>query len=414
MISEDTIKQLERNLIKVYVVSFFRYFLLFLPVIVPYFSSLGLTNREVLSLQSVAAFTIVLFEVPTGYFADNFKRKWAMVCSAILRIIAIFCLLRAETFLELLSFEVLFSLSLCFDSGADTAILYDTYSELKRTKSEFSQESTSKILSSKIFCLQIGEALSAVLGGIIAAYSLKYTIYGNFAISFIPLLICLTIQEPSTSRKSISNEIETSSKSTLLSTLRCTLGNSAILSCVALLVFINLLTFIGTWTFQMNWTHRGVDVKYFGYVWALYNVTIALSARIAPRLEKRVGSRWVTVLAGSLPAIGFLGMSQASPLLAIMAGFAIQICRGLQEVTIQRAFNDQIPPKIRATANSIISLGFRASFALIAPIIGYLIEQRGIQYSYICLGIVSFLGFWSIFYFLDKHQFKKQPKAQVA
>ncbi len=401
----NRIQQLERNLSKVYVVSFFRYFLLFLPVIVPYFTSLGLSNQEVLTLQSVAAFTIFFFEVPTGVFADNFKRKWAMVCSAVLRIAAISCLVKAETFQGLLLFEILFSLSLCFDSGTDTAILYDSYAELKSIRSDTSEESTSKILASKIFCLQIGEAISAVLGGLLAAYSLKYTIYGNFVISFIPLLVCLTIIEPSSPPKL--SEAESPDQS-LTSKLRSTFSNSAIASCVVLLVFINLLTFIGTWTFQMNWTHNGVDIKYFGYVWASYNVAIALSARIAPRLEQWIGSRWITALTGTLPALGFLGMSHASTFWAIIAGFAIQICRGFQEVTIQRVFNDQIPAKIRATANSIISLGIRGSFAISAPIFGYLIDQKGIKFSYFWLGITSLLGFWTLFYFLDKYQFKKQ------
>ncbi len=396
---------LRLNLIKIYISSFFRYFILFLPIIVPYFTSLGLTHQQVMTLQSVNAATFFLTEVPTGYFSDRFKRKWAMVCAALIRILSVLSLIRAENFRDLVIFEILFALSLCFDSGTDTAILYDTSEELKQVSGD-AEVGSNGLLSNRMFYLQIGEAVSAVFGGILASYSLRYTVYGSLGVALVQLVIALSVIEPARVKKESAKSAPVASG--VLGALSC-FKNNALMSCGILLIFINLLTFIGTWTYQMNWAHSGVDLKYFGYLWAGYNVAIAFAARLAPRLEAFMGSKWLIVLTGSLPALGFLGMCYSSAILAVASGFALQFCRGFQGVTIHRIFNDQLPSGIRATANSMVSLAIRGFFAAIAPFVGYLVDQRGIKFSYFCLGVSSLVAFGLIFYFVlnrrlfDKH-----------
>jgi len=113
----------------------------------------------VMTLQSVSAATFFLTEVPTGYFSDRFKRKWAMICAALIRIVSVLSLMRAQNFHDLVVFEILFALSLCFDSGTDTAILYDTSEELKSTSGE-PELGSSGLLSNRVFYLQIGVSFS--------------------------------------------------------------------------------------------------------------------------------------------------------------------------------------------------------------------------------------------------------------
>ena len=59
--------------------SFFWLALVIIPVIVPFFESKGLSLAEVYYLQAIFAFVVVVFEVPSGYFADVFGRKNALV-----------------------------------------------------------------------------------------------------------------------------------------------------------------------------------------------------------------------------------------------------------------------------------------------------------------------------------------------
>ncbi len=387
---------LKLNLIKIYISSFFRYFILFLPIIVPYFNSLGLTHQQVMTLQSISAVTFFISEVPTGYFSDRFKRKWAMICAAVIRIFSVISLMLAKDYQDLWMFEVLFALSLCFDSGTDTAILYDTSEELKQLNGEL-EKGSNKLLSNRVVYLQIGEAVSAVLGGFLAAYSLKYTIYGSLVVALVQLMIAISVVEPARTKKDC--PVEKAHGAGLRGVVSY-LQNNALWSVGVLLVFINLLTFIGTWTYQMNWSHSGVDIKHFGYLWAGYNVAIAIAARIAPKLEESIGSKRLIFITGCLPALGFLGMCYPGAFFAVSAGFALQFCRGFQGVTIHRIFNDQLPSSIRATANSVVSLAIRGFFAVLAPFVGYMVDQKGIKFSYFFLSVTSFVTFALIFFLL--------------
>jgi len=46
------------------------WFLLIMPIIVLFFQKNGLSMKDILLLQSVFSISIVLFEIPSGYFSD--------------------------------------------------------------------------------------------------------------------------------------------------------------------------------------------------------------------------------------------------------------------------------------------------------------------------------------------------------
>ena len=56
---------LERNISKLYLLKFFSMFLLLMPVIVPFFNSLGVGMKGVYLIQCVFAVTVFLLEVPS-------------------------------------------------------------------------------------------------------------------------------------------------------------------------------------------------------------------------------------------------------------------------------------------------------------------------------------------------------------
>ena len=66
---------LERNISKLYLLKFFSMFLLLMPVIVPFFNSLGVGMKGVYLIQCVFAVTVFLLEVPSGYIADILGEK---------------------------------------------------------------------------------------------------------------------------------------------------------------------------------------------------------------------------------------------------------------------------------------------------------------------------------------------------
>lgn len=76
-------KKLKANIWKYYLFEVFTSLTFFLPIIVLFWQENGLSMTEIMLLQSFFAITVVVLEIPTGYFADIFSRKLSLVCSAL-------------------------------------------------------------------------------------------------------------------------------------------------------------------------------------------------------------------------------------------------------------------------------------------------------------------------------------------
>lgn len=59
------------SLYAMYFFSFFKGFMVLMPVVVLFFQSRGLSVGEVFALQSVFAFAVFALEVPTGFIGDR-------------------------------------------------------------------------------------------------------------------------------------------------------------------------------------------------------------------------------------------------------------------------------------------------------------------------------------------------------
>ena len=99
-------KKLHRNIIIIYGMAFFHSFMVIVPVIVPFFMSKGLSLADIFYLQAVFAATIVVLEAPSGYFADIFGRKTALLIGSVVHGCGYLLLNFADDFTSLIVFEI--------------------------------------------------------------------------------------------------------------------------------------------------------------------------------------------------------------------------------------------------------------------------------------------------------------------
>ena len=123
-------KKLHRNIKLVYGLAFFYSFMVIVPVIVPFFMAKGLILADIFYLQAVFAAAIVVFEAPSGYLADLFGRKTALVIGSTIHGLAYFYLNFADNLTSLIIFEIMVGIAASLLSGADLALLYETQKAL--------------------------------------------------------------------------------------------------------------------------------------------------------------------------------------------------------------------------------------------------------------------------------------------
>ena len=168
----STVKRSVHNNIKtIYWMGFFHSFMVVIPIFVPLLQGYGLSMSQVLQTQAIFALTIALCEVPSGYIADIWGRRRAVVVGSLLNGIGFFSLLWADSFVDFLLYEVILGVGLSLISGADLALLYDTEIYLE---DQAGQEGAgaSKSLSKLIAIEAAASGIAGIFASVLLLWSL--------------------------------------------------------------------------------------------------------------------------------------------------------------------------------------------------------------------------------------------------
>jgi MFS family permease len=379
-------KKLRDNLLKVYVYVFFQYFLVIIPVIVPYWQTKGLSLQDIFLLQGIFGAALLIFDVPAGYLGDYLGRKKIMVLGSIVSALAFQMLWFDNTFWGFAIYEMILGLGLSLQSGCDVAILYGSLERLG------AKGRPASYLGRRLTALTIGEGIASLIGGFLASFSLDWPAYANAVTAWLPVVIAMTLYEPKGAMLK-----RGSHKENICAIGRALFGHSRFLTlAIASFIFYGFATYCAIWTFQPYWQARGLNYSWFGYLWAINSFVIAFVGRYAHAIEEKIGSSASIVVIALMPIIGYLGMGYSASLVGLLFGFAFAICRAMNQVLFQDAINTRVPTEMRATTNSIGSLGMRALFLVFGPVIGAILDQHGPNTALKILGLVYVAGFFLI------------------
>ena len=379
-------KKLQRNIWLIFLFSGSWAFLILMPVIIPFFMSRGLDMQDVFLLQAFFSATLLLFELPSGYVADLLGRRKTLLFGSACWGAGFSIFPFVTNFWSLLPAEFLMALGVSLISGTDVAVIYDSLNALGSKKAPI------KVLGKKIYYQQIGETIGGLLGGWLALWSLGTVVWAQAAIGWAPLIVAFFVHEPDRVKMQKKKHREN-----FAYIYRSVFKHSRLLTLIVLNnMFYGVVTLLAVWTFQQYWQNLGVALIYFGYIWAISNLSVAVVARYAHKIEKRLGSETVLVLIGLLPVIGFAGMAWMPGLWGIAFCLCFQVTRGLNSVILRDALNSRVTGDLRATANSIAGLGMRLLFIILGPIVGYFIDFDGLKVVFLGLGGMYVLVFFAL------------------
>lgn len=373
-------RSLQKNIRIIYAMGFFHSFLVVVPVFVPLLQGYGLSMSQVLQTQALFALTIALCEVPSGYIADMWGRRRAILLGSALNAIGFFLLLWADSFVEFLIYEAILGVGFSLISGADLALLYDTETYLRRRKlpgGAGAGKSLSRLISV--------EAAAAGVAGIIASLVLLFSsLQGIVAVQavtgFIPFLLGLCLVEAPRPRERQQHRDNARQIVELL-----LFGKPVVLWTAFSITVFGLLALYVFWIYQKYWEVQGVPLDYYGYIWAAFALTVSLAARYTAALEQRLGINGMLLLIATLPVVGILGMAFGAGWMGVMFGFAVQLSRGMSMTLFYEALNKRVPGDFRATVNSLVSLGVRATFIVTGPVLGIALDGLGMTSTLLIL-----------------------------
>ena len=364
------LRSLEHNIRTIYVMGFFHSFMIVVPVFVPLLQGYGLSMAQVLQTQAIFALTIALFEVPSGYLADMWGRRNCVLLGAAINSVGFFSLLWADTFAEFVVYEVLLGIGFSLLSGADLALLYDT--EVHLSEHGGKGAGASKSLSRLISIEAAASGAAGLLASLLLLWSMDWIIWVQAVVGFAPLLLGLTLVEPPRQR---SGEGHGENARRIVELLL--FGKPVVLWTALAIIVFGLMALHIFWSYQKYWELQGIPLESFGYIWALFALTVSIAARYAGALEHHLGSRRLLLLIAILPMAGLAGMLLAGGWVGALFGLLIQVSRGLSMTVFYNALNRRVPGDFRATVNSLVSLVVRGVFIVTGPLLGWALDHYG-------------------------------------
>lgn len=379
------VKKLQRNIKLVYGLAFFHCFMIIVPVIVPFFMSKGLGLAEIFYLQTIYAATIVLLEAPSGYFADLFGRRVALLAGSLVHGFGYFLLNFADDFTSLMLFEITVGIAGSLLSGADLALLYDSQKALD----EEEDSPHSRGIAQLGFVKSCAEGLGALLGGLLALWSFEVMVIGQSIAAWICLVLALLVIEPP-----YQTGDQQQDKVRFANVLRHMWRSDQVLRNVFIAIPVYSLASIHVvWLVQPYWESRGISLAAFGVLWFTQSLAVGMASKWSFNIERRHGATAALCLIGALPVLGFFGMAWLQGWAGIAICLVLFFGRGLVQVILVNALNRRVPSSFRATANSLTSFAFRLGFITTGPLVGYVAESRGLPVALNLLGVSFMIAF---------------------
>jgi MFS family permease len=363
-----------------------KWFMLFMPYIVPFYTSNDLDMHQIMVLQAIYSVSIVVLEIPSGYFADVIGRKRTLVLGIILGAMGYSVYSISHGFLGFLLAELVLGFGTSFISGADSAMLYDSLLDNGKEKEYMKYEGRMVSVGN------IAEASAGIVGGFIALISLRANFIAQAGLYFLAVPAALLLVEPARHKR-----LKTFTFRTILDVVWDSLViNRELRTNIFLSAIIGTATLTMAWFAQPYFRHVDLPLTLYGLMWTLLNLVVGLAAMTAYRAEKWLGPRQMVLALALLIPAGylFLGMLQSIWALGIM--FAFYAIRGIASPVLKDYIHRLSASEVRATVLSVRNFIIRLCFVLVGPAMGRLTDSRGLQPALLFGGTV-FLALGVIF-----------------
>ena len=393
---------LRQNIIKLYMLKSVTWFMVAMPVIILFFQENNFSLTEIMFLQALYSFSLALFEIPSGYIADIFGRKKSIVISTILSFSGYLLFCFYDSFQTFCIAEILIGIGASMISGSDSALLYDTLIETK------SKKNYTKIEGRNYAIGNFSEATAAILGGFLAVSSIYLPIYVQTIVLSLSIPISLSLVEPKINTK---NKLERSFKTIIQIISYTIIDNKKLKWLVIYSSAMGVATLSIAWFAQPFFKLINIPLVYFGILWAVLNFSAGLTSFNAHLIYKKNNIYNTLIFLAISMSILFIIIALQQTLLAILFILFIYLIRGVVTPILRNEINLNTESRQRATVLSVRSFIIRISFAIFAPILGFLADNFSLSISFLTIGILtglfSILSAYKLFKLNENYKFTK-------
>ena len=387
-------RSLKSNITNLYLIKIAKWFMLFMPFMIPFYQDNGLSLSEISILKAIYSVSIVVLEIPSGYLADVLGRKKTLIMGSVLGFLGFFTYSISYGFVGFLIAEIILGFGQSLISGADSAMLYDTLEDLNK-KDEYV-----KYEGRVISIGNLAETIAGIVGGLLVGISLRFPYIAQTVVAFISVPASILLIEPKRNTKVLNFGIKyilNIVKYSLIDNkeLRWNIIHSSIIGAATLTM--------ATLVVQPYLLQIEIPLFYFGIIWPALNLIVGLVALYAYKIEHKLKKPKSLLLISIFIPFGFIVLSQVISYWGILILVVFYIFRGFATPVLKDYINQLTDSNIRATVLSVRNFVIRIFFALIGPFMGWYTDNISLQVALLVSGII-FLIFAGITYIMQlKH-----------
>ena len=376
-----------RNILLLYIFSFFKNLLFFGAVAVPfYLHRIGLDYTRMFTLEAIFSIAMIVFEIPTGVVADRRGRKISLFWGSLFFGAGFLLFGITYSYPVLVVAEIICAFGMTMLSGADRAILYDLLKES-------GDEDKAAAVMSRYDAAGTAGMLLAFPAGSVAAGSgiLPYKtalglVFIATAVScFIAGLVVLTVREPARCGRSgsaLRQGAEGFMRIWKMPRLRLFSLNFA---------FISSLTFFMFWFYQSLLMENGFPLAWQGFVAAGMNLTALLLLVFAPVVLRFAGTKNTLFMSSVIPGVLYILVCFIpGVVMAFIAIFGVTNLKLFRAPILGALINEEIESPERATVLSGVSMIERISTTLLYPVAG-LLADKSLNMAFLVIGVITVL-----------------------
>lgn len=374
-----------------------------------YYNVKGLSFFEISLLQSIGSVLTICLEVPCGWFSDRFGNTLVLRISAVSSFFAVLCLILFSDFKLLIISEGLFSIASAAKSGADTALFYDTLTQLDR------RDDYKKILSRirgrqsliRIFARLLSPALFAV------AKDIPFWI--SLGMYLIIVLLTAGYVMPARGEEEREEKAEKKQEEAKKSTVKENIVRILIkykrfiaycvLSSLMIALVSNYSQYISPFL-----NGRGLDVEWLGIILALASVGDYLGTKTTNYLSGKNQKNVLIVLGITIAVFVCIGGITTTPIGGAVGYFGVNMIYSPFVILLSDALNSVIDDKYRATLLSVSNMLDEMFSVVVDPIVGIGIDALGFSKTYIWMSMIAIAALIIIGILIKINAKEKQPK----
>jgi MFS family permease len=368
-------RKLAANVPFFYVYTFLNQFILDRAIWILFLVSKGFTLAQIAVIETAYHLMNFLCEVPTGYVADRYGKRASLLISQLVSVVSSALLLWGGHWTVVVTGFVIGALAGTLQSGATSALVYETLKQLGR-------EAQFKRYNSHLAAVMlVAMGLSGIAGGALSEVNWAWVYFGKVVLSVLALIFAYLFTEPHAEEGEDGPRGRTpySFAGQLRQAYSFFRANRVFLS----------LSLYGTVLYSMSWSitfysqvafqNLGMNNSAIGVLNGLETWVSAAIAAVAFLGERLLGRKGSIVFAG-IGYIGCLALFSASSaaVQAVGAYLAMALVISYLEPLLEAYLNEQLPSPIRATMLSVFSMQISAGMIVTFLGIGWLADGVGL------------------------------------